>query len=370
MCLMNIPKLLNTLKENENIITKQIDNIHIAYYNKTNFQEECRQLRSVIYDTTRILSISPPKSMNYDIFQNTYPFTSSDIIVEDFIEGTMINLFWHNDQWSISTKTTIGGNCSFFGVKKFKTMFDEASLVMNLDMTLLNKNQCYSFVLQHPENRIVTQFHKPILWLIEAYHIDVDENQIQVLSTRDIIKYDCAFTNTKIRVPEIYYQFSSYKEVFEYIATKPYYMMGIVIRNTSTNERTKIRNMNYEYVRQLRGNQPKIQFHFFVLLKQGRTNDFLTFYPEYKPQFKQFHQEYTKYIYNLFLYYKSCYILKEYELKQYPVNYKTHMYKIHEIYKNVLKPNGSFVKYADVNQYFIQLDAQLQLWSINFDKYS
>ena len=44
--------------------------------------------------------------------------------------------------------------------------------------------------------------------------------------------------------------------------------------------------------------------------------------------------EYTN---NLYKSYVSCYINKQQELKYYPFEYKTHMFKLHKIYKDILK---------------------------------
>ena len=49
----------------------------------------------------------------------------------------------------------------------------------NLNFNLLDKNFCYSFVLQHPENRIVVSFTTPQLYLISIFNIyHIDENNI------------------------------------------------------------------------------------------------------------------------------------------------------------------------------------------------
>ena len=86
----------------------------------------------------------------------------------------MINVFWDSNiglsgAWEISTRNTVGAESSFYkspNSKTFRTMFLEAAINNNLDLDSLNKNFCYSFVLQHPENRIVVPFKAPQLYLI------------------------------------------------------------------------------------------------------------------------------------------------------------------------------------------------------------
>ena len=387
--MISIAELISTINNNDkNIIIKKYGDFHLVSYNKKQIDLEenvCmdyyRHLRSVICRnlpedpselsrgdprSPTIYSVSPSKSIDYGVFSERYPIIDDSIIVEDFIEGTMINVFWNDGRWEISTKTTIGGNSTFFGDKTFKTMFDEAANAVNLKIDLLDKFVSYSFVLQHPENRIVTAFYKPTLWLIEAYHISPDT--IYALNTRSIVSTDPAFTYSQVRTPQIYSVLSStYDQLYTYFTDKatPYNIMGVVIRDTKTNERTKIRNPNYESVRQLRGNQPKLQYHYFVLLKENRVYEFLQYYPEYKAKFKSFGAEKDAYIRTLFHHYKSCYIRKERKLGDYPSNFKTHMYKIHELFKTVLRPNEMYVTLNEVINYFNQLQPPLQMWSIN-----
>ena len=65
-------------------------------------------IRSVILYDEKIKVFSPPKSVNINIFAST--FSPSECIAEEFIEGTMINLFFDvsKNDWEISTKNSIG----------------------------------------------------------------------------------------------------------------------------------------------------------------------------------------------------------------------------------------------------------------------
>jgi hypothetical protein len=91
--------------------------------------------RSVILNSDdEILCFSPPKSISYGEFIEKYPKKDKNIIVEEFVEGTMINVFWNknvgvNGEWIISTRSNIGAKTSFYkspNSKTFNTMFFEA----------------------------------------------------------------------------------------------------------------------------------------------------------------------------------------------------------------------------------------------------
>ena len=326
--------------------------------------------RSIITNNeNKLLMVSPSKSVDYESFINQYP-NIHDVNVEEFIEGTMMNVFWDTEYetWEFSTKTNIGGNTTFFNEKTFRVLFEEVAEYAKLDMNKLDKNVCYSFVFQHPENRIVSQFHNYNLYLIEAYKITNDS--VEVLDTRELLKTE-AFNNTKLYCPLIYNIYHSYEELYNFYTNKTlnYTIMGVVIRDKSTNIRTKIRNPCYEMVRRLRGNNPKLQYHYYSLLKENMIPLFLTYYPEYKDEFISFEQKDKIFNQTLYKNYVNCYIKKEKQLNEYPKNYKTHMYKIHQIYKDFLQCKKSSVDLNIVKNYTIKLDIKLYLWSVNYDYY-
>ena len=243
--------------------------------------------RSVIINSlNNVVCFSPPKSLHADKFMEMYPgsnFNSDsdsdskkNIIAQEFVEGTMINVFYDPAaaSWQIATRSTVGGNMSFFqgatsnaganagaNAKTFNEMFQDACVTNQLNIHTLHPGFCYSFVLQHPCNRIVVPFSKPQLYLVEAYSIihELDGSINVYPQDLPVIKQHGLWSSTTIRFPETY-EFSSYSELINKFASPntPYNIMGIVIRNTVTNERCKIRNPIYEEVRQLRGNQAKL----------------------------------------------------------------------------------------------------------------
>jgi hypothetical protein len=145
--------------------------------------------------------------------------------------------------------------------------------------------------------------------------------------------------------------------------------MGIIIRKSGTNIRTKIRNPNYEKIRLLRGNSSNLQYHYFTLVNENKVDEFLHYYPEYIKKIKKYSSIDNKFINNLYKNYVSCYINKNLILKHFPKNYRTHMFYIHQIYLNQLKPTKKVVKYEVVNDYVKKMDNSLHMWSVNFDYY-
>ena len=65
-----------------------------------------------------------------------------DIVVEDFIDGTMINVFHHKEAWHIATRSRIGANCRWFSNKNFSDMFEDAKGSLNFNE--LNPENTYT----------------------------------------------------------------------------------------------------------------------------------------------------------------------------------------------------------------------------------
>ena len=119
----------------------------------------------------RVLFAAQPKSVeleeiNFD--EKKYP-----IYIESIIEGTMINLFHDGDKWRIATRSCIGANTQFYQDEDksmtYRQMFMEVFKAMGLKLEYFSKNIGYSFVLQHPNNRIVMPIKMPHLFLVNMF---------------------------------------------------------------------------------------------------------------------------------------------------------------------------------------------------------
>jgi hypothetical protein len=329
--------------------------------------------RSVILNKNgNLVCFSPPKSIQTDTFIKSYPEIDSNIIAQEFIEGTMINVFWDpsvglTGGWEIATRNTIGATSKFFksaNSKTFRDMFLEAAQKNNLILECLNRNYCYSFVLQHPENRIVVPFLEPQLYLVAMYFVYRENYQVAVQPLEDIAPF---FTNTTIKFPQVY-EDKTYSELINKYASMntDYNILGLVLINKVTGERAKIRNPVYEQVRQLRGNQPKLQFQYLCLRKEGKVKDFLKFYPENKTDFTNFRDQVHLFTDTLFTNYISCYIKKEKPLKEFPEQFRTHIFKIHKIYIEDLKEKKLYVNNTVVINYVNNILPAKLMYSLNF----
>ena len=361
--------------------TKSNEKYKIVRYNKEllacDLNSSYGLLRSVIINSQRqVVSFAPPKSIPTDQFMTKYSKKSDYIIAQEFVEGTMINVFYDHTIkcWKIATRNTVDADVSFYQSTKkednktFSTMFLEACHYNNFNYDTLNPKFCYSFVLQHPNNRIVVPFKTPQLYLVEVYEIFNTETNVLIFDQNlSAVRTNGLWSQTSIRFPEIY-EFTTYSELVEKFgsANTPYNVMGIVIKNMSTNERSKIRNPIYEEVRHLKGNHNKLQFQYLHLRSEGKLPEFLKFYPENKQIFSECRDKVHMFTNMLHQNYLACYVRKERPLNEFGPQFRTHMFKIHEQYINDLRPQNQFVNNTVVQKYVNNLPPSLLMHSLNF----
>ena len=286
----------------------------------------------------------------------------------------MINVFWDSsiENWNISTKNSVGGNIFFYKTdnnKSFKHMFDDAIKDSKLDLNILNKLYCYSFVLQHPEHRIVSPIKTTCLYLVQVFQITNVESQCNVnVISMETIKTDSMWLNTEIRFPKIYTDEVNYTDINnKYNSTDlPYSFCGVTIKNIDTNDRCKIINPSYMNVWKLKGNQPKLQYQYLILRKNGKIKEYLTYYPEHASQFTKYRENlhvFTNTLYNMYV---KCYIKKENPLINFSLQYRTHLFKIHQNYVIFLKPSNKYVTLSVVINYVNNLHESIQMSSLNY----
>ena len=389
---------LSEIKGFDDLIKDDIDNSKILKLNKTESRTNNSLYKVIRYDKNllcvdliptyglcrsiilnslnQVVGFAPPKSIHADTFIKKYPENTNNLYAEKFVEGTMINVFFDpsigvTGSWEISTRNTVGATSTFFknqGSKSFREMFMEAAKECKLDINCLEKHLCYSFVLQHPQNRIVVPFDRPQLYLVGVYRINNMPRNITV-EFYNVHEYKNYFfmLGTSVKFPEIY-SFGKYSDLIEKYGSMntPYTIVGVVIHNKTTGERTKIRNPVYEQVRNLRGNQPKLQYQYLSLRKEGNVKDFLKFYPENKKEFSTFRDQVHLFTNTLYSNYVSCYIKKEKPLAEFSEQFRTHMFNLHQFYRNELREKKQFVNNTVVQKYVNELHPSLLMYCLNF----
>lgn len=386
-------KDLETKLNNEKLILKNWGNknktvFKILKYNKeflARDNDNAGKFRSVIFDNdNKLVCYAPPKSMSSEKFMDENK-DSDPVYYQEFIEGTMINMFYDtkNECWEIATRTSVGGNVYFFNhesnKKTFYDMFTEVCDAIDFtNYENMNKEYCYSFVMKHPDNRIVGHVEHKEIYLIDIYKCNTTnekEYNVSYIPSVNIDLKSIGLPET-IKRPTIYmedaFNSENLSKANEYYASHntPYYIMGIVIKNKN-GARCKFRNPNYEMVRKLRGNQPKLQYQYLVLRKSNKVTEYLKYYKEDNKKFQLYRDQLHIFTNGLFQNYISCYIKKQKPLNEFPDHFKTHMYRLHHnIYMTELKPINKYINFEVVKNYVNEMHPSQQMYSMNYSKYN
>jgi hypothetical protein len=380
--------LLNDTNDDEYIKKKsQFSNVsyELIQYNKKTLDKENYVdkglVRSLIFNlnNNKLVCYSPPKSLLLSQFVNNL---TNEIILEEFVEGTMINLFYDNEEWNIATKGSIGGKCKFYQNEDqptFHEMFFDICKEVNLDLNMLPHNYCYSFVMQNRKNRIVKQIMQNNLYFITAYEINNDDT----IKVDNLYKSKDKFeelknifiNNSNVKFPVVYdtinkevfdENFEKYKDIYASRNTK-YDKMGVIFKNVDTGEHAKLRNPIHKEIHDLKGNHCKIQYIYLDLRKCNKISRYLKYYPEDKLVFlylRNMVHEYTK---NLYRNYVNCYIKKQKPLKEWPFEFRIHMYNLHQYFLTELKEKNKYIDLNQVIQYFNNLHPSQQMYALNYN---
>ncbi len=314
--------------------------------NNYNYEENpwLRYCRGVIINTNtnRVVCIPPMKADREDDINQIINNYNEEYVYEPLIEGTMINMFYHNDDWMIATRSNIGAKNSWDSKLPFNKMFLE---VNGSDwFNELKKDHCYSFVLHHVKNRIISPIHENAIFLVENYQITdtaIEKKELQVIPTINNM-----FTLTKEML-------NSYQgDLF-------YSIKGITIKMNQ--KRVNWINPNYKYVEALKMNYNNKFLNYIALRQHRLLNDYLTYFSEEVNLFNEYRNSFNRIKMRLYERYVSRFIKKE--IKQQDIEYPLRplVYELHNYYKE----SGEKINIKVVSDYMHDLDGKRVLFIKN-----
>mgnify|MGYP000081285541 CR=1 FL=1 len=262
---------------------------------------------------------------------------------EPLIDGTMVNMFFHNDEWYISTRSNIGAKNSWDGKKSFLNMFLE---VNGSDwFTMLNKTYCYSFVLHHVNNRNVSPIEQNALFLVENH--EIKDKKITKMPIHQFEGCNSIFQISKEMIQG--YQ----NELF-------FSIKGFTIKTKK--ERINWINPNFEYVKELKMNHNDKYLNYISLKQKRMLSQYLTYFPEDRFLFDQYRDEFNTIKMKLYGRYVSRFIRKEIETKDIEFPFKPLIYELHGHYKET----GEKINLKVVSDYMHQLDGKRMIFIRNY----
>ena len=330
---------------------------------KSNFSlPHVGSFRSVVWDVLKNMpvSVAPKKSETGESMPTT-PSTDA-FIIERFIDGVMICGFFdtYNNVWRFHTRSTLNANCRFYSqTMSFRQLFEMAvstTMTWSDFLASLNPTTQYTWVLQHPENRIVVNVTTPTIVCVQK---QTYLSGTLVAVTDQPTPFDIA----KITV-------ASWSELTNKLQLEnahfKHNFQGYVIKN-GLSYRWKVRGEAYNRVRKLRGNSARRDFLWLSLWRNGTLRDYLTLYPEERSASNAIVDRWktiSRTVYNL---YTDVFKARSLPKAQIPPKYRPFVFGLHNMYINELKPQSKTVDWQTALQYMNTRDTAQALYAINWE---
>jgi hypothetical protein len=302
--------------------------------------------RSVIVDkeSRKPVCIGPPKASKF-----TENDLDSAVVAEEFIDGTMINIFQESSEKPIviTTRSHIGGQTQFYeGGLTFGQMLREAVEDLNSILPEAKSSETSRFVsivLQHPNNRIVKHVEKPTFYVVHQGYANSDGTLA--------IEENCLINPVpKCNINAI----RGAKNVESWITQQSQELgfgwQGLVLKDGS-GRRWRMRSQVYETVRRIRGNEASSIERFARLRNAHTVEQYLSFYPEDHETLYTLEGELRKNTRQLLQFYKDVFRAHKVQYKQIPWPYKHHISCLHNLYKDTLKAKNQVIDLNTVIQY-------------------
>jgi hypothetical protein len=263
--------------ENKKLCIKEYGSLFIVKYDKTICDmndPDVKRCRGLILEknTNKLICVPPPKAEKVEIFNE---INIGNTVYEEFIEGTMINIFKYEGKVYMATRSCIDALCNFYSNKTFNSLFSEVIELSKFDT--MDDTMNLSFVLQHPENTIVTQYEKPEITLV--YGVTIDGENVINYNLHDL-KQNLKDKDLDFKIP-IQYVVKSHIEVYDILNTMKHNEPGVILKNLESNYlRSKIWNLSYSYVRKLKGNSSSKKYMYLELRKNNAIKEYLKYFPD------------------------------------------------------------------------------------------
>ena len=322
----------------------------IIYYNKDRTDMTLPHVgyfRSMIWNKVRNapVPVAPARGLS---FRQAIDDDIKDFVVEEFIDGVMINLVWDSvaEKWIPFTRTQIGATGHFYGKRSFAELFWETFHGVGLSDSFLDKSVAYSWVMQHPEERVIyaTPYGIPRLFLI---------NTTGPVSP----------TIQKFYAPVVIPKLTTLEDVKEFVWTEgrrsgPQFQ-GVCLKTPNGN-RYKLRTNEYDEARWLRGNQAKRPYLWLERWSEGQLPRYLRLYPEEKCDAETLINGFKDATQELHTLYLKIYRSKEMPLGEAPRKYRKLLWDLHQ--------SGGGAYFPNVRTFMNEQDTARKLWLLNYEE--
>lgn len=314
-------------------------------------------MRSTVWDSEANLPmcVSPSKAEKGE----SPPSGSTELLVQDFVDGTMINVVVPaNGTPFLSSRSQIGATGNFYSQRSFAQLFTEAletqgttldriaSLLKNAYGNVPNSHSYFgSFVLQHPEHRIVSRVNEPNFYAISSGYTCTNGTVV----VEEITPDSSLLSEFAVRT----YPISGFKTdndcasfTDSHQANKGWFWQGLTYKNKD-GSRWRMRNPNYMTLRALRGSEALSLDRWLRLRAKGQVIDYLKHYSEERETFWEFEQKFRTLTNDVYNGYVDVHKAHSKKLTDFPKNISPCIFRLHAHYLEHLKPSKETVRTKD-----------------------
>ena len=321
-------------------------------------------MRSTIWDTEANLPVcvSPTKAKEDEV-----PPIGSDLpLIQDFMDGTMINMFLPafdeatgvQPPPTLATRSQIGAGGNFYSQRSFAELFTDALKDTNLVQLGLNVRHSFkdvknvhayfaSFLLQHPEHRVVSKVDQARIYLVHTGYVTKDGHT----AIEDISELHAEPELAALALPQ--YHMNGFNTVPDYqsflntqLNTKGWFWQGLTFKDVNGN-RWRTRNSKYLVLRALRGSEALPLDRWLRLRSEGKVLEYLKHYAEERAMFWDFEQRFRALTLAVYAGYVDVHKAHAKKLTDLPKNVSPCVFRLHAHYLEHLKPQTLTVKQKD-----------------------
>ena len=285
-------------------------------------------------------------------------------VAEEFVDGTMINVFHSANDESpvVNTRGRLGADKSFYqGGPSFCSMLDEAmveqgvstfSNILPVHSSAFHRFTCV--VLQHPANRFVKKIDKPGFSIIHQGWV-TDDASVYIEEDAAVFNYVTSkdTDNSEIQ-PYNLEAVRAAKTVKDWVSTQAqergFVWMGLVLKD-GKGRRWRQHSDVYETVHTVRGNESSSEERYSRLRKGRMVDQYLAFYPEDKQVLYTLEGRLRKNTRQLLHFYVDVFRSRKTLFYELPWPYKHHVSVLHNYYKNTLRAEGKKMDLTEVVKY-------------------
>jgi hypothetical protein len=253
--------------------------------------------------------------------------------VEYSYDGTQIKVYYYNGLWRLATTRSINAfRSKWIGAKSFGEMFEEAVDQYPGFMERLNPQHVYSFVLLHPENKLVVKYDRP--QLIHVLTRDSSDQWREIDVDIGVNKPECVrYETEEALIRDIRERWNGPSVGIESGEKVNISYEGVILVDSEGN-RMKILYEKYQKLNNLRGNMRKIDYRLMEMRNNpGERMEFVYHYDLFS-EFNDYEDRYNRMVKAVHQNYCRRYIRHEVQaLTELPAYMRTIVYRIHQNYR-------------------------------------